>query len=125
MTQTFTPIEANKMLPLIRSITLDIMSTWDQIIVKRTKLDTLEKGSMSEDALAEIKQELNYLIDKTNDYIKEVERLGCFVEEFKRGVINFPALRSGRKVFLCWMPTDPKIDHWHEMDETCNYRVKL
>lgn len=125
MNQTFTPEQANKALPLVRSIVSDIIKTWEQILVKRTKLDTLEKGSMGEKDLTELKEDLNYLIDKTNGYIKEVERLGCYVEEFRRGVINFPCLHHGRKVFLCWMPTDPKVEHWHELDETCNLRLRV
>jgi hypothetical protein len=125
MNQTFTLEQANKTLPLVRPIMADVMETWEQIIYKRTKLDVLEKGTLSENELIQLKEDLNYLIDNTNRYIKEIEQLGCYVEQFTRGVVNFPSLYHGRKVFLCWMPTDSKVEHWHELDETCNVRVKL
>src|SRR4029453_11457194 len=106
--------EANRMFPLLRQIVADIMVNWERIIYKRTELECLEKGVDSagstqnpkerEETLLSLKQELNYLIDRINCYIREVEELGCFVEEFKRGIINFPSLHNGRKVFLCWKP---------------------
>ncbi len=128
--------EANRMLPLLRQIVRDIMSHWERIILKRTELECLEKdirgaacGSNPESGrathTAELKAELNYLIDKINSYIREVEDLGCFVEEFKRGIINFPSLFHGRKVFLCWKPEESEVLHWHELDETFKDRVKI
>jgi hypothetical protein len=128
--------EANRMLPLLRQIVMDIIQNWDQIISKRTQLECAEKEmalvisakreSAPKDAsVLELKAELNYLIDKINSYIREVEQLGCFVEEFKRGIINFPSLFHGRKVFLCWKPDEAQVIHWHELDETFKDRVRV
>jgi hypothetical protein len=121
------------MLPLLRQIVKDITTNWELIIYKRTELECLEKGvdapSISteerETTLQSLKQELNYLIDRINNYIREVEDLGCFVEEFKRGIINFPSLYNGRKVFLCWKPDEDSVVHWHELDESFNDRVRI
>ena len=119
--------EADLMLPLLRRIVTDIMQKWELIIYKRTELECLEKGIESSDDLSpqdkeskveQLKSDLNYLIDKINSYIREVEDLGCFVEEFKRGIINFPSLYCGRKIFLCWVPNEDKVGYWHELDES-------
>jgi len=127
--------EANRMLPLLRKIVADITVNWEIIIYKRTELECLEKGmdtgspsqspSEREASIQGLKQELNSLIDRINSYIREVEDLGCFVEEFKRGIINFPSLYNGRKVFLCWKPDEPGVGHWHELDESFNDRTKI
>jgi hypothetical protein len=123
------------MLPLLRQIVRDITGNWEQIINKRTELECLEKGvdgsgtTLSprerEANLHGLKQELNCLIDRINNYIREVEDLGCFVEEFKRGIVNFPSLYNGRKVFLCWKPDEENVNHWHELDESFNDRMKI
>jgi hypothetical protein len=127
--------DANRMLPLLRQIVQDIVTNWEQIIAKRTQLEALEKGTGSEiagldvrerDAQVQIlKGELNYLIDRINNYIREIEDLGCFVEEFKRGIINFPSMYSGRKVFLCWKPGEAGVCYWHELDESFNDRTRI
>jgi hypothetical protein len=127
--------EANRMLPLLRQIVRDITANWDLIIYKRTELECLEKGvdsgvvvqpkDVRDLSLQNLKQDLNYLIDRINSYIREVEDLGCFVEEFKRGIINFPSLFNGRKVFLCWKPDEEGVSHWHELDESFNDRIRI
>lgn len=119
------------MLPLLERIVGDIRTTWDHIIQKRTQLELSEKDSRfdrdpeRENRVEELKRQLNGLIDRINGYIREVEELGCFVEEFKRGVINFPSLYLGRKVFLCWSPGDPTVRFWHELDESYNERSPI
>ena len=122
--RTFTTTEANKMLPLVRSITDDIRENWDKIVVLRTEMEcTFTKKNIESPSY--MKEELNYLIDKVNRYIKEMDDLGLFVAEFKRGVINFPSLRNGHKVFLSWMTGEGSVEFWHELDETSQNRKHL
>jgi hypothetical protein len=40
------------------------------------------------------------------------------VKDVDLGLLDFPALRDGRPVFLCWKPGEPSIAHWHGIDET-------
>ena len=117
--------EANSMLPLLKSIVIDVMEHWNVILAKREEVDKLKKQAPGSAELKETKVELNSFIDKINGYIKEIENLGCLVEEFKRGIINFPSLYHGRKVFLCWKPDEKEVNHWHELDETFSSRVKI
>ena len=34
------------------------------------------------------------------------------------GLLDFPALRDGRPIYLCWKAGEPQIAHWHGTDET-------
>jgi hypothetical protein len=131
------------MLPLLRRIVLDIRQSWEQIITKRTELEFHEKEdarraeqagaaessgsgpSRTRSRVGDLKNDLNLLIERINSYIREVEDLGCYVEEFKRGIINFPSLYHGRKVFLCWGLEDDRVNSWHELDESYNDRVPI
>jgi hypothetical protein len=38
------------------------------------------------------------------------------VRDLERGLIDFPAVRDGREVYLCWLCGEPQISHWHEPD---------
>lgn len=115
----FTIAEARKTLPYVRLIANDIMLTWNEIITKRMRMEEKEKAKLD---TTDDKNELNLLIDKINGYIREVEDLGCFAQEFKRGIIVWPSLRSGEKIFLCWSMGENNITSWHHLDETWNDR---
>ena len=38
------------------------------------------------------------------------------LRDLDRGLIDFPAIREGREVYLCWIDGEPDIGFWHELD---------
>jgi len=47
----------------------------------------------------------------------ELHDLGVELKDHTRGLIDFPAMRSGRIVYLCWQIGDgDEIRWWHETD---------
>lgn len=121
MTQLIIPLEkASKMVPLLRKISIDIKDTWTKIKIERLNLQNLsDKNTKNPSIRKKMKkshEKINHLIANINEYIDEIENLGCFVEEFTRGVINIPSIYNGRKVFLTWCPDDNKICRWMELD---------
>ena len=50
---------------------------------------------------------------------REVERVsaqGIILRDADSGLIDFPSLRDGRLVFLCWTPEEERIGYWVEVD---------
>jgi len=49
--------------------------------------------------------------------IREIAALGVLVKDPTSGLIDFPTLRDGRTVYLCWrLGEGERIRHWHEVD---------
>jgi hypothetical protein len=47
---------------------------------------------------------------------KEVESLaaqGILLRDAESGLIDFPARRDGRDVFLCWRLGEDRVEYWH------------
>jgi hypothetical protein len=38
------------------------------------------------------------------------------IKDLARGLIDFPSLRHGREVFLCWEKEEDDIEYWHDID---------
>jgi hypothetical protein len=38
------------------------------------------------------------------------------LRDLDRGLIDFPAIREGREVYLCWVEGETDIGFWHDLD---------
>ena len=41
---------------------------------------------------------------------------GIVLRDLDRGLIDFPAVRDGREVYLCWLEGEDDIGYWHDLD---------
>ena len=39
---------------------------------------------------------------------------GIVVRDVVRGLIDFPSVREGREVYLCWLAGEEHVAHWHD-----------
>jgi hypothetical protein len=44
----------------------------------------------------------------------ELREREIVLRDLDRGLIDFPALRGGEEVYLCWQEGEPAIGFWHE-----------
>ena len=38
------------------------------------------------------------------------------VRDLDRGLVDFPALRNGQEVYLCWEEGEQEVGFWHDLD---------
>jgi hypothetical protein len=48
--------------------------------------------------------------------VAEFNRRGIVLRDLDQGLVDFPAIRDGREVYLCWIDGEPDIAFWHELD---------
>ena len=48
--------------------------------------------------------------------VGELEAMDIVLRDLDRGLIDFPALRDGDEVYLCWLLDEDEIGFWHEPD---------
>ena len=49
--------------------------------------------------------------------IHRIEAFGCIVKDIDLGLLDFPSIRNGSPVYLCWKAGETRITHWHDIDE--------
>ena len=47
------------------------------------------------------------------------------IKDFSRGLVDFPSLRDGKEIFLCWEKDEDDIEFWHDLDSGYAGREKL
>jgi hypothetical protein len=51
------------------------------------------------------------------ELVVQVETLGVQIKDYERGLIDFPAMRDGRVVLLCWqLGEGDHLAWWHDLE---------
>ena len=46
----------------------------------------------------------------------ELQAMEVVLRDLDRGLVDFPSIRDGREVFLCWEEGEEEIGFWHDLD---------
>jgi hypothetical protein len=57
--------------------------------------------------------------------IQEFESREIQIKDLERGLIDFPSIRDGREVFLCWEKDEEDIGHWHDLEGGYSGRERI
>jgi len=95
----FTPPEADELVS-------DIERTVANISEIKKSSETLSDEAEMADAMDRLQRE-----------IQKLEDLGCVLKDLNVGLVDFPAVRLGVRVWLCWKSGERKVEFWHGLHE--------
>ena len=108
----FTPEEANAMLEDLRARLDRIREARQRVLRSATLVQEHAEGnggggeaSGSIEALRALREDVEALTEQ-----------GIVLRDADTGLLDFPAQREGRLVYLCWRPDEAAVTHWHEVD---------
>ena len=108
----FTVEEANRTLPLVRSIVGDVAERWSDLVKVRE-----EYGNSS--------PEHDRILRELADYIQELKVIGCHLKDFEQGLVEFPAMIDGEDVSLSWKLGEEDVRHMIRGDGESARRIPL
>ncbi len=111
----FTLEQANELLLTLRPLVDNLIATRDQIVTIRPELDSGVQKALGNGA-SKATGELLKLFRRIERLINKVHSHGVLVKDVDQGLLDFPAEKDGRVVFLCWKHGEPSIGHWHDLD---------
>jgi len=48
--------------------------------------------------------------------LRELQEMEIVLRDLDRGLVDFPAVRDEREIYLCWEEGEEEIAFWHELD---------
>ncbi|MFN3690233.1 MAG: DUF2203 domain-containing protein, partial [Fimbriimonadales bacterium] len=108
----FTVSEANALLPALRVKLLRL-----QAMLQRLREEYREKeqellmrertnGKHPEWGESSIAREIHKAVD-------ELHQMGVLLRDIDQGIVDFPHLRDGREVMLCWRLGEERVQYYH------------
>ena len=113
----FTLEEANALLPTVRGTVGRIRRAYSRVSARQeaarlAAASALLGGGGIEGGSAYV-TDLSELAEQTG----RLEALGVQLKDYGRGLIDFPCLREGRVVLLCWqLGEGDQLEWWHEVE---------
>ena len=118
-THLFTLEEASALLPWLRERLQTLTPLYQQLVALQGELEGLVRsartngGSSLEDELARHQRTARRLTRQVEEGVQTITRRGILVRDIVRGLVDFPSLRQGREVYLCWTLAEERIEYWH------------
>ena len=72
-----------------------------------------------------IRLRMQGVVDQMQASVARIDSWGITLRDIDSGLIDFPALVTGREVWLCWRLGEGDVDWWHELDVGFSGRRRL
>ena len=110
----FTRAEANSLLPQLTTLLSRLRDAKDELT------DSEAHEALSEAAPTngggEHGSRVGIAFLEVRRLIDTVEQAGIVLRDIDRGLVDFPTLRDGREVYLCWELGENEVAYWHDLE---------
>jgi hypothetical protein len=119
----FTPEEANAALAEVRPLVERMVALRREHVAALARQEELDGrirgngGGIPPAAIADAAAEVDRLARELARTVDEIGEHGAQVKDVEEGLIDFPALRHGETVLLCWKLGEDEIRYWHTVDD--------
>jgi hypothetical protein len=61
-------------------------------------------------------ERITTLARSIREKVRAIHEMGVEVKDLDMGLVDFPSLREGREIYLCWKIDEPTVAFWHDLD---------
>lgn len=115
MSRYFTLEEANDTLNFIRPLMDEVQQIRKRILDKQPEAwPAIEKsvGNGGNRVLSSMVQDF----ERLDMLVHRIQGTDVLIKDINLGLLDFPALKDGREVYLCWQYGEGEITYWHEVE---------
>jgi len=116
MPRFFTLPEANAALQSIRPWMAEIQDIRQQILVHQPEIWSVMEKSAGNGGNPTMSKMVKSF-DRLDALMHNIQDMGVLIKDINTGLLDFPALKDEREVYLCWKHGEGDIAFWHEIDD--------
>ena len=116
MSQLFTLQEANEALASIRPWMDEIQNIRSEILKHQPEIWSVMEKSAGNGGNPTLSRMVK-TFDRLDALIHSIQDMGAIIKDINTGLLDFPALKDGREVYLCWQYGEGDIAFWHEIED--------
>jgi len=122
----FTIDEANALLPRVRRIVTQIQRCHRGLSKYRDEAMAASEAAERGGGGIVNGQHYAELVTALTGEMSNLDSLGVQLKDFDRGLVDFPYLRDGRVVLLCWQWGEgDELEWWHDVEAGFAGRTRL
>ena len=116
MTRHFTVAEANALLPVLRPHIVRLIAAWRHLTTTQEQVVAiLERAPRADLGGPPLNTAASDVIRAQNAMVA-IQAYGVDLKDPATGLIDFPTIRDGVEVYLCWRYDEPRIGFWHPIE---------
>jgi hypothetical protein len=108
----YTLEEASELLPRVVELIGQLRSARDRLGDREAREALSEAGPTN--GGGEPGRTVSEAFVELRDAVAELQGLEIVLRDLDRGLLDFPSLREGREVYLCWQDGEDAIRFWHD-----------
>ena len=119
----FTVGEANAAVDELRPVVERMVDHRRRLVAARGARGTLTEqagsngGDLTPTDFADAEGEVELQATALAACVEEIQAAGALVKDLDEGLLDFPSLRDGEEVLLCWRLGEGEIEYFHGTDE--------
>lgn len=111
----FTLEEANALLPQLRQMLKAVLEAREKIVDAQPEIWPILEKAIGNGGGKKAGELLKYF-EVIQHNAHTIQEMGIEIKDINTGLIDFPAERDGRVVYLCWRYGEGEIEYWHDLD---------
>lgn len=114
----FTVEEANSLLPSVKPIVQAIQRSHRRLITLQTTAKHAAEGAEFGGGGMPNGMPYAQLLVDLSMQTGQLEALGIQLKDYRQGLIDFPSMRDGKVVLLCWKADEgDQVEWWHDVED--------
>jgi len=111
----FTLSEAVGLLAQLRSVLEEVTDEWNRIKSLNPQIQKAREKAQF-DGYSPYGVEYIEAVSHLMLLLRQIRDMGVLLKDVDRGLCDFPYMRNGRVVYLCWHLGEETIAYWHDIE---------